>query len=164
MVSVLVVVVLFSLTACAQDANGAVRVVSVTDGDTIRVRIQGREEPLRLIGINTPELRPRPETHAEKAYGYAQKLLRQRRVWLEFDRVERDRHGRLLAYVWLTPPDGARDPRVDMLNARLLLAGWAEVMAVSPNDRYRVLFAELQGEAKAAERGMWRRVGGRRNY
>ena len=31
------------------------RVVRVIDGDTIRIRVQGKEHTVRLIGVNTPE-------------------------------------------------------------------------------------------------------------
>jgi micrococcal nuclease len=144
-----------SVTACTHDA-GAVKVVSVTDGDTIRVVLQGREEPVRLIGINTPELRPRPAPYAREAHAHLQELVAGRRVWLEFDVTERDRYGRMLAYVWLKPPGGARDARAEMVNAAMLLAGWAEVLEVRPNTKYAVLFLLLQDEAKAARRGRWR--------
>ncbi|MBT9156443.1 MAG: hypothetical protein DDT37_01429 [Firmicutes bacterium] len=62
-----------------------------------------------------------------------------------------------LAYIWLTSPTGARDPRENMLNARLLLAGWGTTMVVRPNDTYADVFAQLQREAKEAQRGMWAR-------
>ena len=32
------------------------RVVAVTDGDTIRVLLQGQEYPVRYIGMDTPEM------------------------------------------------------------------------------------------------------------
>ncbi len=32
-------------------------VISVTDGDTLKIEIQGRKEPIRLIGIDCPESR-----------------------------------------------------------------------------------------------------------
>lgn len=106
------------VAACTRADAGAVNVVSVTDGDTIRVVLQGREEPVRLIGIDTPELRPRPAPFARQAHSHLRELLSRRRVWLEFDATERDRYGRMLAYVWLKPPGAARDPRVDMVMRR----------------------------------------------
>lgn len=145
-----------SVAACTRADAGAVNVVSVTDGDTIRVVLQGREEPVRLIGINTPELKPRPAPFARQAHAHLQELVARRRVWLEFDATERDRYGRMLAYVWLKPPGAARDPRVDMVNAAMVLAGWAEALEVRPNNRHAALFVALQNEAKAARRGRWR--------
>ena len=35
--------------------DGAATVISVVDGDTIVVDVQGREEDVRLIGVDTPE-------------------------------------------------------------------------------------------------------------
>jgi micrococcal nuclease len=40
------------------------QVVSITDGDTIIVRVQDHKEKVRLIGIDAPECRPNPK--AEK--------------------------------------------------------------------------------------------------
>ena len=39
-------------------------VLSITDGDTIVIRLQGHKEKVRLIGIDAPECRPNPK--AEK--------------------------------------------------------------------------------------------------
>jgi endonuclease YncB( thermonuclease family) len=39
-----------------RDRTQRARVVSVTDGDTIKVRFKGRRRDVRLIGIDTPEV------------------------------------------------------------------------------------------------------------
>lgn len=66
---------------------------------------------------------------------------------LELDAQARDRHGRLLAYVWVDDL---------MVNAELVRRGYAEVMTVPPNVRYQALFLRLQREAREAARGLWR--------
>jgi endonuclease YncB( thermonuclease family) len=43
-----------------------------------------------------------------------------------------------------------------MVNAAMVLAGWAETLEVRPNTKYAALFVALQSEAKAARRGRWR--------
>ncbi len=77
------------------------RVVRVVDGDTIRVVYKGREEPVRLLTINTPE---NGEPGFEEATEALRRLVQGRHVLLEFEKpgVEaRDRYRRLLAYVFV---------------------------------------------------------------
>ncbi len=44
---------------------------SVYDGDTVRATVDGKSTPIRLLGLDTPELPPRHECEAEKLLGYA---------------------------------------------------------------------------------------------
>jgi micrococcal nuclease len=137
------------------------QVVHVIDGDTIQVKLGARVERLRYIGINAAEIpHPRPGVPAERRRGYfahttaageaARRinldLVAGKQVRLEFDRRRRDEHGRLLAYVWVGDV---------MVNAELVRRGYAEVMSVPPDFRYRGLFVRLQDEARAGGRGLW---------
>jgi micrococcal nuclease len=79
----------------------------VVDGDTVKARLDGVTESVRVIGIDTPESR-RPgtpvECFAREATDAAERLLPEgSSVWLEPDPTQdtRDRYGRLLAHVWL---------------------------------------------------------------
>lgn len=128
-------------------------VLSVTDGDTVRVRTTaGANEPVRLIGIDTPETRdPRRPVECfgrEAAAQTATLLSPGTRVRLELDVEVRDRYGRLLAYVW----------RLDdalFVNARLVEGGWAVPYRYPPNVRYADLFSRLGSKAREAGRGLW---------
>ncbi|HXG02413.1 MAG TPA: thermonuclease family protein [Candidatus Binatia bacterium] len=132
-------------------ARGLVgEVVRVVDGDTIQVRLADRIEKVRYIGIDTPEVNGRaggPEPGAVEATALNRTLVEGRRVRLELDVQERDRHGRLLAYVWIGDL---------MVNAELVRRGYAQVMTVPPNVRYQALFLRLQRDAREAGRGLWR--------
>jgi endonuclease YncB( thermonuclease family) len=78
----------------------AARVVRIIDGDTIRVVVNGREEPVRLYGIDTPE-------RGEACFSQATERTRDlagTEVRLLRDARNRDRNGRLLRYVFT--PDG----------------------------------------------------------
>lgn len=129
------------------------QVVSVIDGDTIRVRIGDRIETIRYIGVNTPETR-HPTRGKEPGGRQATEINRQlvegRAVRLELDVQERDRYGRLLAYVWI------RDEGNDvMVNAELVRLGYAQVMTIPPNVNHQELFLKLQREARELDRGLW---------
>lgn len=70
--------------------------LEVIDGDTLRVRWEGRSEFLRYYGVNTPE-------KDEACYGESTERNRRLaggRVRLAFDERSRDKYGRLLAYVF----------------------------------------------------------------
>jgi micrococcal nuclease len=134
----------------------AATVVRIVDGDTVQVRLaSGDVERVRLIGVDTPE-RGRPLA-AQATRFTAAAAPPGRTVYLERDVDERDRYGRLLAYVWLERPASRSESeaRRAMLNARLLLAGYAVLLTVPPNVRYVDLFTRLQAEARRAGAGLW---------
>jgi micrococcal nuclease len=136
-----------------------VTVARVVDGDTVRVLMpDGTEEPVRLIGVNTPESTTRHEPYGEEASAYAKRALpKGRALWLEFDVELRDRYGRILAYVWLEAPESrsATEIRAHMFNAELLLEGYAQLMTIPPDVRYVDAFTPMQAEAREASRGLW---------
>ena len=126
--------------------------VRVVDGDTIHVKLGERVEKVRYIGVNTPEIH-HPTRGEEPGGREAAELNRRfvagRRVRLELDVRTRDRHGRLLAYVFVGDL---------MVNAELVRLGYAQVMTVPPNVKHQELFVKLQREARDAGRGLWRGV------
>lgn len=100
-------------------------VVSIVDGDTIKVNYKGAMETVRLIGVNTPETKHPTkgvEPYGPEASAYTTKLLEGKSVRLEFDVEQRDNYGRLLAYVYLE--DGT------FANEKLISDGYAQVMTV----------------------------------
>jgi micrococcal nuclease len=84
--------------------GAAVPVTKVSDGDTIHVTYQGRDERVRLIGVDTPEVSwygGKGECFGQEAGLYTRSRLDGRTVRLEFDVDLRDRYDRLLAYVFI---------------------------------------------------------------
>jgi micrococcal nuclease len=169
----------FALTACAHhpvdllhrapptlalEPPGFERAVveRVVDGDTVEVRITGREPGpavggariggvyrVRLIGIDTPEsVDPRRpvECYGHEAADATAALLDDRAVVLVKDVEETDAFDRLLRYVYI----GA-----EMANARLVVNGYASAFTYPPNVRHADLFVMLQRQARAAHRGLW---------
>jgi len=143
--------------ACAISAldqsTTQVQVVTVTDGDTIWVCcLNGQREKVRYIGMDAPETQhpvKGVQEYGHEAKAANRKLVDGKMVRLEFDVGRRDKYGRLLAYVYLE--DGT------FVNAWLVREGFAQVMTIPPNVKYKDLFLKLQREARDANRGLWGR-------
>ncbi|MDO8881203.1 MAG: thermonuclease family protein [Coriobacteriia bacterium] len=130
-----------------------------TDGDTAHFRLaSGVEEKVRFIGIDSPETGDAPEPFGEEASAYtAEAIPVGATVWLETDAELRDCYGRLLAYVWLAEPRTGDEAEVRalMLNARIVLAGYAYANTYLPNVSYQGILRDCQAEANAENRGLW---------
>jgi micrococcal nuclease len=132
-----------------------VRLIEVTDGDTIRVEVDGREEPVRLILIDTPEIRDPnnpPECFGQEATAYLSWLLSLGGdLYLETDVSDRDRFGRLLRYVWLDFGDG----EVYLVNEALVRAGYAAFSTFPPDVKYVEEMREAGQFAHEHGYGLW---------
>src|SRR5688572_30604904 len=117
-----------------EDAAGATegRVVKVVDGDTIHVQVGATREKVRYIGIDTPETKHPTkgvECYGQNASRFNARLVDGEQVRLVRDVEERDRYGRLLAYVYRVR-DGL------FVNADLIRAGYAQPLAIAPDVRF----------------------------
>jgi micrococcal nuclease len=127
------------------------RVVSVHDADTITVRLGGRSEKVRLVGVDAPELqdeRPEYRRVAEAAYEFARDALKGKTVSLEVDsrQGDRDRYARLLRYVILG--DGTN------FNEELVRKGYARVYNRFSFELKKE-FRAVEAEAKRQQLGLW---------
>jgi micrococcal nuclease len=141
----------------ASVADGRATVTRVVDGDTIVVRIGGREENVRLLGIDTPETH-KPDTPVE-CYGpeasdrLAALLPVGTVVRLVRDIESRDRYDRLLAYVY-------RDGDGLFIDVTMVAEGFAAPLAIPPNVAHRAEIDAAAAAAQAARRGLWLACGG----
>lgn len=137
---------------CALQADEDVRIASVVDGDTL-VLGDGRE--VRLKGIQAPKLplgRSGFEAWplAEESKSRLEALADGRPAQLRYGGARGDRHGRVLAHVFVR-----QDGRDIWLQQRMLDEGLARVYTFKDN---RACAAELLGAergARAAGRGIW---------
>lgn len=126
----------------------------VVDGDTFIINIDGKDERVRLIGVDTPESVNPDESkntpEGEEASNITKKLVPENTVvWLEYDKDRTDDYGRTLAYIWLTDKfENVTSDNMDkyMLNAKLLKIGTAKPMFISPNLKYEPEFVEIYGK------------------
>jgi len=142
----------------------------VIDGDTLKLT---NGEEVQLIGIKAPE----DEKMGQEATEFVRELIKGKEgkeVKLQFDVQERDKYGRLLAYVLILPPwyfrnepylellpieeensDGKLNTKKVFLNATIIKSGYATPMTIPPNVKYADLFKELYEEARENKRGLW---------
>lgn len=137
----------------------AATVVEVVDGDTLKVLLDGQEQTIRIIGVDTPETRdPNAPVmcYGAEATAKTRELvdLAGGKVELERDVSEMDRYGRLLRYVWLKHPDGDR-----MLNFELVRAGYAQMSTFPPDVKYEGMFRDAQRQARDEQQGLWQACG-----
>ena len=123
------------------------RVQHVYDGDTILL-VGG--DKVRYLGIDAPEIGRDGRGNDYKAFAakaFNRRLLGTSRVRLEFDQEKTDRHGRLLAYVFLE--DGT------MVNTLLLRSGLAHVLRRRPNLKHSSQLLADQRQAMRESIGIW---------
>ncbi len=140
--------------AAVGEGRGAV-VQRVVDGDTLIARVAGRDERVRMLGVDAPEsVRPdRPvECFGPEASARARALLpKGARVTLTSDpsQGERDRFDRLLAEV-LLPGDAIT------VNERLIAGGYAEVFRGDGRGRLQPRLRAAEAAAREGRLGLWR--------
>lgn len=130
---------------------GTYHVVHIDDGDTIIVDMNGVEERVRLIGVDTPETKdPRKpvQCFGHAAHEFTTNLIGNSPVRLEADptNTNRDRYNRLLRYVYL--PDGR------LVNAEIIKQGYGFAYVSFPVQKMEE-FKTLQKEARQQNRGLW---------
>lgn len=127
-------------------------VVSVVDGDTVKLSIDGSTEIVRLIGIDAPEsVHPTEvvECFGIEASDRAKQLLSGKQVQFETDSSQdiRDRYGRLLGYIIL--PDGRN------FNKVMIEDGFAYEYTYDTAYNYQTAFKTAESNAKANKKGLW---------
>lgn len=126
--------------------------VSVVDGDTIKINYNGSTELVRFLLVDTPETNHPslgPQPYGEEAKEFTKQLLEnQKSVYLEFDVSYRDKYNRLLAYVYTA--DGIN------LQEELLKNGLARVAYIyEPNTKNVDWFESVQQQAQKHALGIW---------
>ena len=121
------------------------KVVKVSDGDTLVVQVDpNRQEKVRLVGIDTPEMAQKP--WGERAKTFTERLALGKVVRLETDVQPRDQYGRLLAYVYVGKT---------FLNYELVRQGYAMLLTYPPNVAHVDQFTQAQKLARQEGKGIW---------
>jgi endonuclease YncB( thermonuclease family) len=157
LLAVLTLAVALGAAGCGDDEpdstsgplQGEVRFVY--DGDTLQVHVHGGEtERVRLLGIDTPE---REECLYRRATDSARELTLGEQVMIVFDesQPERDRFGRLLAYVELENGQDVAETQLER--------GFAQIFdAARPFEREDA-YDEAEDRGRLEEPSIWRTCG-----
>jgi micrococcal nuclease len=142
----------FTISSPEESTGSYYKVERVTDGDTFRINMDGTDETVRLIGINTPEIvdQDRPiQCFGKEASARLKAIVDGELVRLEYDDSQslRDTYGRLLAYAYLE--DG------EMVNRKMIAEGYAYEYTYLTPYKYQKEFRQLQTLAKTTNRGLW---------
>lgn len=139
--------------AAVTEQPGTYAIDHYVDGDTIAVKMNGKVETVRFIGIDTPETH-KPNTpvqcYGPAAAAHTQNLIKNAggnvRLAADSEGTNRDRYGRLLRYVYL--PDGT------LVNLVNIQQGYAFYYPYFPFSK-KADFKAAQDQAKAAGKGLW---------
>ena len=101
--------------ALAENVEENGYILYVVDGDTVGVNINGKEERVRLIVIDAPEI---GECYADEAIQELKNLILNKNIKLISDNIsdDQDKYGRLLRYIYLDDVE---------INAELIKSGHA---------------------------------------
>lgn len=130
---------------------GLYNIASFEDGDTVVVDMNGVNERVRFIGIDTPETQdPRTSVQCfgKAASEFTKSLIGNNPVRLEADplNTNRDRYNRLLRYVYL--PDGR------LVNAEIIRQGYGFAYTLFPFSKMEE-FREYERQAREQNLGLW---------
>ena len=128
----------FPLTAHAWMA----KVVSVTDGDTIKVyNAEQGQVKVRLYGIDTPE---KGQAFGKAAGKHLASLIAGATV--EVESVAKDRYGRTVGIVWGSGTN---------INQEMVKAGYAWVYSRYCDKPFCEYWLALESEARQDKKGLW---------
>ena len=119
---IITAVLLLAATAFSFEVATVIRVV---DGDTLKVMIEGKEETIRLCGVDTPEsVHPtKPiEPGALEASEFT-KQLTDKRIIITYDSNSPDFFKRILGYIWIEADNG----EIICWNIELIRQGHSEL-------------------------------------
>ncbi|WP_239642597.1 thermonuclease family protein, partial [Enterococcus faecalis] len=122
------------------------------DGDTTVLKINGKEQKIRFLLIDTPET-VKPNTKVQPFGMEASKRTKEllsaaSEITFEYDKGDKtDRYGRALGYIFV---DGT------LLQKTLVSEGLARVAYVKePNTKYLAELEQAQEQAKSESLGIW---------
>jgi micrococcal nuclease len=131
-------------------------VVSVTDGDTIVVKVAGTEERIRLLYIDTPESKGNSHGEATPEGKLASEFMDLQAkpgsavtLWGPGADLERDRYKRILAVVIAS--------RGDTIQDRVIKAGWSPLWEKygKADPKWRETLVAAEEKAKKDKAGAW---------
>ena len=123
--------------------------VRCIDGDTARFTINGKEETIRFLAIDTPESTNKIEPYGKEASNYTCNQLKSGNLTIENDpnSDQRDKYDRLLGWIFVNG---------DLLQEKIIENGYGEVAYLYGDYKYTNILEEAEISAKNNKVGMWK--------
>lgn len=131
------------------NTSGYYKVISVVDGDTFKIEFRGEIKSVRMIGIDTPEVKHPSEPvqcYGTEASLKTNELIEGKEVRLEQDVSQTDRYGRILAYVWVDDV---------LINEKIVKEGYAFSSSYPPDIKYQDILDVAEVYARENKLGLW---------
>jgi|SRR5579872_2522482 len=141
-----------AVSESAPAGDGTYLITRVIDGDTVVVNMNGKEETIRLIGVNTPEtVDPRKpvQCFGKQASDFLKNMLPQgTMVTLTADpsQSDRDKYGQLLRYIYLGDV---------LVNEEIIVQGYGFEYTYDVPYEFQKDFKATQNYASSGELGLW---------
>jgi micrococcal nuclease len=147
----LILIFSFPSQSAGEIGKSFISIERVNDGDTVTARVNGRQEKIRLLGIDAPEMGQSPWGEIARRYLSSLVSSSSASVRIEYDTERRDKYGRLLAYLW------TKNGR--MANREMLTEGCAFLFIIPPNSKYAGQMIDDEREARKKQAGVWQKNG-----
>lgn len=138
-------------TACTNENSDTGKVVSITDGDTLVASVNGKNQTIRLLNIDTPETKDPttpPECLGEEATEFLRELLPiDSPIKLMYDVERTDQYDRTLAAVFTSSDE--------FVSAEIARAGLGTAVVYGKNSKFFPPVQDAEKEAKASSRGIY---------
>lgn len=115
------------------------------DGDTFRIKYQGKTQSIRLLGIDAPESNKTRYKYLEcfgtEAKNYLKSLIDKKKITFQFDssQDQKDIYDRLLAYVFLDDEN---------INQTMIEDGYAKEYTYKTAYNYQSQFKQAEQSAQ----------------
>ncbi|MDD3793465.1 MAG: thermonuclease family protein [Candidatus Gracilibacteria bacterium] len=132
--------------------NNLYEVLDVIDGDTIKIIYNGKEQNIRMIGIDSPENTTTrygyTELYGNEAKEKLKDLIGNSKIEIELDETQGtyDKYDRLLAYVFVSGIN---------LNKEMIELGYGKEYTYNKAYKYQKDFQAAQENAKNDKLGIW---------
>lgn len=144
----------FTLISCGGNVKESnfqkVNFNKVVDGDTIKISIDGKLQDIKLLLVSAPKIRGGYKFSTEARKFAQNKLSDDEFIYLEMDKQEKDKSGRLLAYVW-----HKENGELKMLNDEIVREGFGRVVKTFEDAKYLSVLNLSQESAKVERKNIW---------
>ena len=117
-------------------------VTRVIDGDTVEVDLAGSKEKIRLLGINTPEIK---QPYHDQARDFLREKIEGKEVVLERGNENKDKYSRLLRFIFLGK---------EFINEEVLQEGFANFYEYTPTS-YTQQLKKAEESARNQGKNIW---------